>query len=89
MQKKKKRNKRKSYTGGVPHVAQRKRIRLVSMRVRVQTLASEGRWRSQMRLGSCMAVAVVQAGSSSSDLTPSLGTSVSHRCSPKNQKIKK
>ena len=28
-------------------------------------------------------MAVVQAGSCSSDLTPSLGTSICHRCGPK------
>ena len=38
---------------------------------------------SQTRLGSCVAVAVVYAGSYSSDLTPSLGTSICHRCNPK------
>ena len=31
-------------------------------------------------------MAVVEAGSCSSDSTPSLGTSVCHRCSPKKQK---
>ena len=36
----------------------------------------------------CVAVAVVQAGSCSSDLTPSLGTSICHRCSSKKQKNK-
>ena len=41
--------------------------------------------RSQIRLGSCIAVAgpVVQASGCSSNLTPSLGTSICHRCSPK------
>ena len=34
---------------------------------------------------SFMAVAVVQAGSYSSDLTPSLGTSIRCRCCPKRQ----
>ena len=38
--------------------------------------------RSKMRLGSGVAVAVVQAGSCSSDLTPTLGTSICRRCGP-------
>ena len=43
-----------------------------------------------MWLGSRIAVAVAQAGSYSSDLTPSPGTSVCHGCSPrKGQKTKK
>ena len=36
-----------------------------------------------------MAVAVAVAGSCSSDLTPRLGTSICHKCSPKSQKKKK
>ena len=44
--------------------------------------------RSQMRLRSCIAVAVAVAGSCSSDLTPSLGTSICRRCSPKKKKKK-
>ena len=43
------------------------------------------RW--QMWLGSCVPVAVVQASSYSSYLTPSLGTSICHGCGPKNKKI--
>ena len=43
--------------------------------------------RPQMRLRSCVAVAVVEAGSCSSNSTPSLGTSICRRGSPK--KIKK
>ena len=39
-----------------------------------------------MRLGSCIAVVVAQAGSCSSDLTPSLGISVCCGCGPKMQK---
>ena len=39
--------------------------------------------RLQMQLGSGVAVAVVYAGSYSSDSTPSMGTSICHRCSPK------
>ena len=38
-----------------------------------------------MRLRPCIAVAVVQAGSCSSDLTPSLGTSVCRGCGSKKQ----
>ena len=42
------------------------------------------------RCGSCIAVAVVYAGSYSSDLTSSLGASICHRYGPKkDQKIKK
>ena len=44
--------------------------------------------RSQVRLGSGAAVAVVQAGSCSSDMTPSLGTSLCYGCGPKMQKTK-
>ena len=40
--------------------------------------------RLQMRLGSRAAVAVDEAGGCSSDWTPSLGTSICHRCGPKN-----
>ena len=46
-------------------------------------------WRSQTQLTSCFAVAVIQAGSYSSDLTPSLGTSIFCGCGPKKQKKKK
>ena len=42
-----------------------------------------------MWLRSGIAVAVVQASSCSSDLTPSLGTSLYCRCSPKKKKEKK
>ena len=41
-----------------------------------------------MWLGSGVAVAVAQAGSYSSDLTPSLGTPICHRYSPKKDKKK-
>ena len=43
----------------------------------------------QTGLGSCVAVAVVQAGGYSSDLTPGLGTSIGCRCGPKKAKRKK
>ena len=36
-----------------------------------------------MRFGSGVAVSVVYAGSCSSDLSPSLGTSIYGKCSPK------
>ena len=77
----------------VPLVLQRKQIELGTMRLRVQSLASlsglriwccHELWcRSQMRLRSGVAVAVLQAGSCGSDLTSSLGTSICLRCSSK------
>ena len=70
---------------GVPVVAQGKQIWPVSMRMQVQSLALLGGvrirrchelWcRSWMWLGSGVAVAIMQTGGCSSDLTPSLGTS--------------
>ena len=45
--------------------------------------------RSQIWLGSCVAVAVVSVGSCSSDSIPSLGTSICGKCGPKKQKKKK
>ena len=45
--------------------------------------------RLQTWLGSGIAVALVQAGSNSSDQTPSLGTSICHGCGPKKTKDKK
>jgi len=76
-----------------------KQIRLGTMRLRVQSLASlrglriqcccELWRRSQIWLGSHIAVAVVQAGGCSSDSTASLGTSTCLRCGPKKQKKKK
>jgi len=45
--------------------------------------------RSQTQFGSCIAVAVAQAGSCSSDLTPSLGTSMCCGCGPKKMQKKK
>ena len=69
------------------------------MRTRASSLASVSGlriWRCcelwcrlQVWLGSCIAVAVVWAGSCSSDLTLSLGTSICIRCSPKKKKKKK
>ena len=79
----------------VPIVAQWEQIQLVSMRMWVRSLAllsGLGIWhchelwcRSQTRLGSHVAVAVVQASSCSSDSTPSLETSICHRCGPEKQ----
>ena len=46
-------------------------------------------YRSQMQVGSGMAVAVVQACDYSSDSAPSLGTSMCPRCGPKKTKTKK
>ena len=69
------------------------------MRMQVLSLASLGGsgirrghklWcGSQTQLGSLVAVAVVQTGSCSSNLTPSLRTSIYCRCGPKKQKKKK
>ena len=77
----------------VPIVAQQKQIRLGTRRLQVRSLAllSELRirrcpelWcRSQMQFRSCIAMAVVQADSCSSNQTPSLGTSICCRCGPK------
>ena len=77
-------------------MVQWKRIRLGTMRLLVRSLASlpglriprcHELWcRSQMRLGSHVAVAVVYAHSCSADSTPSLGTSMCYGCSPKKQK---
>ena len=63
---------------------------LLSVRMWVQSLAllselrihtcHELRCRWQTRLGSHIAVAVVEAGSCSSNSTPSLGTTTCHRC---------
>ena len=46
-------------------------------------------YRLQMRLGSGIAGAVVQAGSYSSDSTPNRGTSICHGNGPKKTKKKK
>ena len=85
--------------GGVPIMAQWKRIWLGFMRMQVQSLASlsgsriQHCWelwcRSKMRLGSSVAVAVVSAGSYSFDSNPSLRTSIWHGCGPKKTKKKK
>ena len=69
------------------------------MRIWVQPLASlsalriqcchELRCRLQMQLGSGIGVAVVEAGSCSSNLIPSLGTSICRRDSTKSKKQNK
>ena len=53
----------------------------------VKDLACHALWcRSQMWLGSGVAVAVAQAGGDSSDMTPSLGPFISCGCGPKKTK---
>ena len=84
---------------GVPLLAQRKRIWLGSMRTQVRSLAllsglrirhcHEFWCRAQIQLGSGVGVAVMRARGYSSDLTPSLGTSICHRCGTKKKKKKK
>ena len=84
---------------GVPVVAQRKWIWLVSMRTQVWSpaLLSELRiqrccelWcSSKTWVGSGVAMAMAQAKGYSSVLTPSLGTSVCCKCSPKKEKKEK
>ena len=80
---------------GVPIVAQWKQIRLVSMRMQVQSLAllsglgilccCELWCKSHTQARSCFAVAVPLAGSYSSYLTPSLGISISLSVAKKNK----
>ena len=77
-------------------MVQRKQIRLGTMRLQVQSLASlsglrirccRELWcRLQIQLRSGVAVAMVWAGGYSSDWTPSLGTSMCCGCSPKTSK---
>ena len=71
----------------------------MSMRMRVQSLASFSglrirhchklQCRSQMRLGSSIAVAVAKAGRCSYDLTPSPGASIRRRCGHERKKEKR
>ena len=80
---------------GVSIVAQQKRIQPETMRLPVKSLASlsglriqrcrelQCRLKTQLSFG--VAVAVVQAGSCSSNQTPSLGSSICHGCGPKKQ----
>ena len=82
-----------------PFVAQQKLIQLGTRRLWVQSLAwlsglkirrcGELWCRSQMPLGSCVAMAVVSAGSCSSNSPPSLGTSICLGWGPKETKKKK
>ena len=79
-------------------MAQWKQIRLGTVKLRVPSLASlsglgirpccELWYRSWTQLGSDVAVAVVEAGSCSSNWTPSLGTSICHGWVPKKTKTK-
>ena len=76
-----------------------KRIRLGTVRLWVRSLASlsglriwhcRELWRrSQMRLGSCVAVAVVWTSNCNSNSTSSLGTSICLECGPKSKKKKR
>ena len=50
---------------------------------------SKPQCRLQIWLASYVAVAVVEAGSSNLDLTPSLGTFICHRFGPKKEREKK
>ena len=94
---KQERSKRAAF--GVPIMAQRELIQLVSMRMQVRSLALLSGLRiqrclelwckSQMWLRSGVAVLVAVAGRCSSHLTPSLGTSICLKCDPKKPKKKK
>ena len=89
---------KKKWNTGVPVLVQQKWIWLVSMRMWVQSLASSSRsgiqhchelWcRLQMHFESHVPAVMVQAGSYSSDLTPSLGNSICCGCGAKKQKDK-
>ena len=81
-------------TAGAPAVAQRYLTRPTSthevgLHPRPRSVRCRERWcRSQVQLVSrgALAVAVEQAGGCSSDWTPSPGTSMGYRCSPKKKK---
>ena len=60
-------------------------VLLIELRIRI---CRELWCRSQTRLGSGIAVALAQACGCSSDLTPSLGTSMCHRSGPRKSKKK-
>ena len=87
-----KQNPKKRNRHGVPVVAQWLTNLTGTTRLWVRSLALLSGWRilrcrelwcrSQTWLRSGVAVAVVQVRSNSSDSTPSLGTSMCHRCSP-------
>ena len=84
---------------GSSTVAQWEQTQLVSMRMRVPSLASisrSGIWhccalwcRFQIWLRTLVAVAVVWASSSNSNLTSRLGTSICRGCGPKKTKKKR
>ena len=85
----------KSHCPEVPAVAQWQRTQLVSMKMQVRSLTllsglrfsfnlnCELRCRSQTWLTSSIAVAVPLSTICSSNWTPSLGTSICHKCGPK------
>ena len=89
----------KILTAGMLVVVQQKQIRLGTTRLQVRSLAllsglgiwcCRERWcRSQTRLGSCIVVALAQAGVYSSNQTPSLGTSICHGSKPRKGKRQK
>ena len=72
------------------------RTQQVSMRMQVQSMAALSglriwcccklRHKSQIQLGSYLAVAVVEASTCSSHSIPRQGTSICHRCGPKKKK---
>ena len=67
----------------------RTQVRSLALLIRLRSQHCSELWcRSQMQLGSGIAVAVVLTGSYSSDWTPSLGTSLCHGCGPKKTKLK-
>ena len=76
-------------------MVQCKQIQLVSMRMWVRSLASLSGQQYSVAVScgvdhrSGVAVAVAVTGSCGSDLTPSLGTSICHRCSTKKKKKRK
>ena len=89
----------KTHTKGAPVVAQRKWIRLGTVRLQVPSLASlrglrirccwELWCRSQTGLGSRFALSMVTAGSGIPHWPPPLGTSISRKCTPEKKKKKK
>ena len=72
--------------GSIPGLAQWVKDPLSGLRIRC---CREPWCRSQTQLGSGIAVALAQAGGTSSDQTPNLGTSICRECSPKKTKGKK
>ena len=68
----------------------RMRVRLLASLSGLRILHCRKLWhKSQIRLGSDVAMAVVQADSRRYNLTPNLGASICHGCSPKKEKKKK